>query len=204
VYATNLTPAGEIKDWSDGEIIRAIREGVHKSGRALIIMPSEAFHSLSDDDVHAIVAFLRSQPAVGTSSPPSRLNVLGALLVGALAGTSAQPPITGPVIAPPEGASSDYGRYLVSVLACHVCHGENLAGRKGDGPGPPGGPNLTAILPSWSAEDFNHTLRTGVNPSNHTLTEGMPWKEVSAFASDEDLKAMYAYLHNLTPIESPK
>jgi cytochrome c553 len=61
LYAPNLTPAGEIKDWSDGEIIRAIREGVHKSGRPLVIMPSEEFRNLSDADVQSIVAYLRSQ-----------------------------------------------------------------------------------------------------------------------------------------------
>jgi mono/diheme cytochrome c family protein len=204
MYATNLTPAGEIKDWSDGEIIRAIREGVHKSGRALIIMPSEVFHNLSDVDVQAIVAYLRSQPAAGPGTPPTKLNVLAAVLIGAgIANTSAQPPITQPVVAPAEGASADYGRYLISVLGCRQCHGEKLAGRKPGGPGPPPGPNLTVILPKWGVEDFIHTLRTGVDPNNHTLAGGMPWKEISAFASDEDLKAMYTYLHGLTPIEGP-
>ena len=45
-------------------------------------------------------------------------------------------------------------------------------------------------------------MRTGVDPYNHTLA-GMPWKAISTFASDEDLKAIYAYLHGLTPIEGP-
>ena len=204
LYAANLTSAGEIKDWSDGEIIRAIREGVHKSGRALIIMPSEVFHNLSDADAQAIVAYLRSQPAQGPGTPATKLNVVGALFIGAgLAPTSAQPPITQPVVAPVEGASAKYGEYLVSILACRVCHGENLSGRKSGGPGPPGGPNLTLILPKWSAEEFIHTLRTGVDPYTHKLAEGMPWKQVSSFASDEDLKAIYTYLHNLTPVEGP-
>ena len=203
VYAPNLTPAGEIKDWSDGDIIRAIREGVHKSGRALIIMPSESFHNMSDADVQAIVAYLRSQPAAGTSSPPMKLNVLGGLFVGALVPTSVQSPITHPIMAPPEGESAEYGKYLVSILACQVCHGENFAGRKAGGPGPPGGPNLTQFIPKWTAEEFIHTLRTGVDPYNHTLINEMPWKAISTFASDSDLTAIYAYLHGLTPIEGP-
>jgi mono/diheme cytochrome c family protein len=204
LYAANLTPAGEIKDWSDGEIIRAIREGVHRNGRALIIMPSEVFHNLSDVDVQAVVAYLRSQPARGSSTPMTKLNVIGALFIGAgLAPTSAQRPITQPVVAPAEGASADYGEYLVSILGCRLCHNENLSGRKSGGRGPPGGPNLTLILPRWGAEDFIHTLRTGVNPYGHTLAEGMPWKQISSFASDEDLKAIYTYLHGLTPIEGP-
>ena len=204
LYASNLTPAGEIKDWSDGEIIRAIREGVHKSGRSLIIMPAEAFRHLSDGDVQAIVAYLRSQPAVGPNTPPAKLNVIGALFIGAgLPLISAQPPITQPIVAPAEGVSADYGRYLVSILGCGLCHGENLRGRKSGGPGPPAGPNLTLILPPWSVEDFIHTLRTGVDPYHHTLAEGMPWKEISTFASDDDLTAIYTYLHGLAPMEGP-
>jgi mono/diheme cytochrome c family protein len=204
LYAPNLTPAGEIKDWSDGDIIRAIREGVHKSGRAMVIMPSEILHNLSDADVQAIVAYLRSQPAVGAISPPTKLNVIAALLIGTGIGhTGAQPPITHRIVAPAEGASADYGEYLVSVMFCRQCHGENLEGRKVGGLGPPAGPNLTLILPQWSLEDFRHTLRTGVDPYKRTLGEGMPWKQLSAFASDQDLEAIYAYLHGLSPIEGP-
>jgi mono/diheme cytochrome c family protein len=204
LYAANLTPAGEIKDWSDGEIIRAIREGLHKSGRTLIIMPSGAFRNLSDIDVHAIVAYLRAQPAAGQNLPPTKLNIVGAALIGAgLPLASAQPPITQPIIAPAEGVSAEYGKYLVSVLACQECHGKDLAGRTGGGPGPPAGPNLTAIVPSWSAEGFTHTMRTGVDPANHTLAEAMPWKEISAFANDTDLAAIYAYLHGLKTIDGP-
>jgi mono/diheme cytochrome c family protein len=202
LYAANLTPAGEIKDWSDGEVIRAIREGVHKNGRPLVIMPSEAFRNLSDLDVQAVVAYLRSQPAVEPATPPTRLNVIGALLIGSgLAQTSAQPPITHPIIAPAEGASAAYGQYLVSILACRLCHGENLTGGKSRGPGPPAGPNLMAFLTTWRLEDFVQTLRTGVDPYKHKLSEAMPWKAISAFATDTDLAAIYAYLHGLRPAE---
>ena len=202
MYAANLTPAGEIKDWSDAEIIRAIREGVHKSGRALMVMPSEIFHNLSDVDVQAVVAYLRSQPAAGQNTPPTRLNILAAALIGAgVARTSVQQPITHGVTAPAEGPSAEYGKYLVSVLACQVCHGENLAGRKVRGPGPPAGPNLTVIVPTWSAEGFIRTFRTGVDPANHTLAQAMPWQLISTFATEEDLTAIYTYLHGLKPID---
>ncbi len=205
LYAPNLTPAGEIKDWSDGEVIRAIREGVHQSGRPLIIMPSEVFRYLSDVDVQAIVAYLRSQPAAGAATPPTNLNVIGALFIGAgLAPTSAQPPITQPIVAPAEGASLEYGQYLISILGCRLCHGENFAGKKIGGPGPPGGPNLTLILPLWTAEDFIRTIRTGVDPYGRKLAETMPAKQFSAFASDEDLTAIHTVLHGLKPLEGPK
>jgi mono/diheme cytochrome c family protein len=204
IYAANLTPAGEINGWSDGEVIRAIREGVHKSGRPLVIMPSEVFHNLSDTDVQAIVAYLRSQPAVQPSTPPTKLNVVAALFIGSgVFQTSAQVPITQPIVAPTEGASADYDKYLVSILGCRLCHGENLAGRKPGGDGPPAGPNLTLIVPRWTEEAFIRTLRTGVDPYRHTLAAGMPWQAVSAFAGDDDLRAIHAYLHALTPLAGP-
>jgi mono/diheme cytochrome c family protein len=204
LYAPNLTPAGEIRDWSDDDIIHAIREGVHKSGRALIIMPSEVLCNLSDADVQAIVAYLRSQPVTGTASPPTRLNVIAALFVGSgLVHTAAQPPITHPIVAPPEGTTAEYGEYLVSVMFCRQCHGEHLAGREPGGLGPPAGPNLTLILPPWTLEDFRQTLRTGVDPYKHTLREEMPWKQLSAFATDQDLEAIYTYLHALKPVQGP-
>jgi len=198
--APNLTPAGEIKDWSDGEIIRAIREGVHKSGRPLVIMPSEAFHNMSDADVQSIVAYLRSQPAVEPNTPAMKLNVLAAVFVGAgMFTTAAQAPITQPIVAPVAGATSDYGKYLVSVMNCRGCHGDNLTGGKPGGPTPVG-PNLAVIVPTWSEAGFVTTLRTGADPAGHTLGQGMPRKEISAFASDDDLRAMYAYLRGLTQV----
>ena len=201
LWASNLTPAGEIANWSDGEVIRAIREGVHKTGRALIIMPSEIFRHLSDADVEAIVAYLRSQPAVEPNTPPTKLNVLVAFFIGlGLAPTSAQPPITRPIIAPAEGDSAEHGKYLVSILGCRRCHGEKLTGGEGGGPGSPPAPNLRVILTKWSVEDFVRTLRTGVDPYNRTLAEGMPSKGISAVASDADLKAIYLYIHGLPPM----
>ena len=202
LWAANLTRAGEIEHWSDGEVIRAIREGVHKTGRALILMPSEIFRHLSDADVEAIVAYLRSQPAVEPNTPPTQLNVLVAFFIGlGLAPTSAQPPITRPIIAPPEGDSREHGEYLVSILGCRRCHGENLTGGTGGGPGSPPAPNLRVILAAWSVENFVRTLQTGIDPYNRTLAEGMPSKGISAIASDTGLKAIYQYIRGLPPID---
>ena len=55
LYAPNLTPSGNIADWTDGEIIRAIREGVDQNGRSLLVMPSVDFRNMSDEDVEALV-----------------------------------------------------------------------------------------------------------------------------------------------------
>lgn len=201
VYGSNLTPGGDLKDWSDGEIIRAIREGVDDTGRPLLIMPSAGLRNLSDADVQAIVAYLRSQPAVKHDVPEPSMTVLGALFVGAgLFPTSAQPPITQPVIAPPAGVTADYGKYLVSFSGCRECHGENLAGGKPGG-FTPVGPNLTKIGSTWSEADFVKASRTGVKPDGKAFTADMPWQEFAAMYSDDDLKAIFAYFKTLSPVQ---
>ncbi len=212
LYAPNLTPSGNIKDWTDGEVIRAIREGVHKNGRSLLIMPAENLRNLSDDDVQALVAYLRSQPATGGPTPTNEFDLFGALFINLFDFQTAQPPV-GSVTAPQPG-TSEYGKYMVDVVGCRSCHGDQLQGKVDNGqPGPPPGPNLTLIVPQWSEGQFMTFFNTGVLPSGKTvptltLPSGfsepkMPWPMVRAAATDDELKAMYTYLHSLPPVEGP-
>jgi mono/diheme cytochrome c family protein len=212
LYAPNLTPSGDISDWSDGELIRAIREGVHKNGRSLLIMPAENFRYLSDDDVQAIVAYLRSQPATGGPTPANRFNLLGAIFINLSDFRTAQPPV-GSVTAPEPGTAA-YGKYMVDIIGCRSCHGDQLQGRVENGqPGPPPGPNLTRIVPQWTEAEFMTFFNTGLRPDGSpvptlTLPSGfteprMPWPEVRAAATDDELKDIYNYLHNLPAVESP-
>ncbi len=198
LYTANLTPVGEIKDWSDGEVMRAIREGVHKSGRSLIVMPAEHFRHLSDADVQALVAYLRSQPATGSPTPAPNLNVLGAVLMNVLPFLTVQEHISQPVTAPPEGVTAAYGKYLVDVSACRACHGENLTGGEPPpgGLGPPAGPKIVGVVGAWGQDAFVKALRTGVRPSGKSFGEEMPWKEF-ANLSDDDFKAIYLYISSL-------
>lgn len=93
VYGRNLTPAGDLQGWTDGQIVRAIREGIDKSGLPLVGHPSHAYYHLSDDDAAALVAYLRSQPALRHDQPPRNLNLLALWAVaGGLLPTSELPP----------------------------------------------------------------------------------------------------------------
>jgi hypothetical protein len=158
------------------------------------------------------VAYLRTQPAAGGPSPVNHLNVLGALFTNLSDLRTVQQPVS-QVQAPPAG-SPEYGRYLVDILECRGCHGAELQGKLETGePGPPPGPNLTRIVTQWSEADFMTYFNTGTQPNGAkvpvlTLPSGfssprMPWTMVRAATSDEDLKAIYTYIHNLPVVEGP-
>ena len=212
LYAPNLTPSGNIQDWTDGEVIRAIREGIHKNGRALLIMPAGSYRNMSDDDVQALVAYLRSQPSTGAPTPNNQFNLLGAVFMNLSDFRTAQQPV-GSVTAPRAG-TLEYGKYWVDIIGCSDCHGAQLQGKVDDGqPGPPAGPNLTLIVPQWTEEQFMTFFNTGTMPGGAkvpiiTLASGyssprMPWPMIRAVTTDDELKAMYAYLRSLAVIESP-
>jgi len=198
LVAPNLTPGGPLKDWSDGEIVRAIREGVDRDGHALLIMPSDTFHHLSDADVQAAVAYLRSQPAVNHPTPPRDISLLGLAIVGAgLFPTAEQPHIDQPQAAPPAGVTPEYGQYLVDITGCRTCHGSTLEGRAPGGFGPPAGPNIKALVPTWQEAQFVNFFRTGVDAYGRSVDPNlMPWRDIGKAYSDDELKAIYAYLRS--------
>lgn len=210
LYAPNLTPSGNIKGWTDGEIIRAIREGVHPNGRSLVFMPSKDFHDMSDEDVQAVVAYLRSQPAVGSPTPDNQVNLVGALFLNLTDFRSVQPPVDHVTAVQPGTVA--YGEYMVNILGCRGCHGKQLQGRS-TGPGIPPAPNITKVLPYWTDAQFITFFNTGQLPGGSsvpliTFRDGftvpvMPWTEIRAATSDADLMSMYAFLHSLKPIDGP-
>lgn len=199
-YSINLTPGGPLKDWTDGEIMRVLNEGVDRDGHPLVAMSANTVRYFSDDDKEAIVAYLRSQPPVinDTPNPPDRPNLLAAALVGS-GQLKFQPPVK--VIAPPKGPTVEYGAYIVGWVACQRCHGDDFAGGTGGQAGlEPKGPSLRAVR-DWTVDQFVTTLRTGVDPSGHSLdSTQMPWKEISLL-DDVELGALHAYLKNLPPVQ---
>lgn len=194
LYTINLTPAGPLKDWTDGEVFRAVRQGADKNRRRLPVMSAQSVRNLSDEDIESVIAYLRSQPPVQNETPPPNPSFLTAILAGAKMLPS-QPgiPVT-PVTAPAAGPTADYGKYIVGWYGCQECHGANLTG--GGGGVLPKGPNLRSVK-SWSRDGFITTMRTGRTPFGKELNgEMMPWKGVGR-ASDDELTALYAYLVSL-------
>jgi mono/diheme cytochrome c family protein len=199
LYPPNLTPAGELRGWSDGEILRAIREGVHKSGRPLMVMPAQNLRNLSDEDAHSVVAYLRSQPAVQHETPPMNPSLLAVILTGAGIVEFDLKPVTGPVAAPAKGPTAEYGQYIVSFQDCRDCHGKDFTGGK---PPAPVGPDLH-LIKGWTQEQFIQTIRTGVDPSGHQLKPTMPW-QTYARMDDIELAATYEYMRNLPPVAATR
>jgi mono/diheme cytochrome c family protein len=184
------TPA----DWE-----RAIRHGVGKDGRRLLIMPSEAYNYLSDSDVAALIAYLQTLAAVDRSFGPRKIGIAGGAMLGAGMMPAPYDMIAHdsvgarPVIAP--GATAEYGGYLVNSAGCKVCHGFDLRGER-QGAGPPLGPSLVAFVANNSAEAFRTTLRTGKTPSGRALDpEKMPWTSYRNM-TDEEIEAVRLYIQS--------
>jgi mono/diheme cytochrome c family protein len=189
----NLTPAGDLAGWSDGDIFRAVRNGVGRDGRWLIIMSYTNAGKLSDDDIRAVIAYLRSVPAAGAKlkSPPDRLNTLGVMMLGAGMLPAGKPVSKVAITAPPSGPTARYGEYILSYQDCRECHGKDLTGGV-LGQLAPVGPDLN-LVKDWTFEQFAATLHTGVDPYGHEIGKQMPWRPIGRM-SDEELRAIYEYL----------
>jgi len=191
--SANLTPAGGLSHWTDGEIFRAIRNSVDAQGNWLTIMSYTNVSHLSDSDIEALIAYLRSRAPAGepTVSPPDHFNLLGLMMLGAGMLPSGSPVFTGTIESPPPSATAEYGSYILSFQDCRACHGEKLTGGV-PGQMAPIGPGLQ-IVKTWKPEEFIATLRTGKDPTGRQLSELMPWRTVGRM-SDQELTAIYEYL----------
>jgi mono/diheme cytochrome c family protein len=194
--SVNLTPAGPLQDWSDGEIFRAIRNGIDRDGQTLFVMSGARGRHLSDEDIQSVIAYLRSQPAVAheTQMPPNQFNPLALLLIGAGVIPESEPPTTEAIAMPPKGPTAEFGEYILSYQDCVLCHGADLSGGT-PGQLAPVGPGLQVVR-DWTQEQFITTLRTGIDPGGHVLNSQMPWRNIGRM-DDEELAAMYAHITNL-------
>ena len=206
--APNLTSGkgGIGGSYTDADWERAIRHGIGSDNRVLAIMPSNFFSHYSDADLAAIIAYLKTVPPVDSDFGPRRFGFPGSIM-GGLVGFDEFTKINGinhDVVgseAPPEGATAEYGAYMVNIAMCGECHAANFAGIVGND-GPPPGPNLTpgGELGDWTEADFINTIRTGETPSGRKLSSDlMPWTFFSQM-SDVELQAIWAYLHSLSAL----
>jgi mono/diheme cytochrome c family protein len=206
LYPPNLTPdkATGIGAYSDAELLRVMRHNVGRDGHPL--MPFMPFEEIAQDDLHAIVAYLRSLEPVSHPTPPHNFSLVGKLMRGYLIKAR------GPTIEPPQSIQSapnvEYGEYLAYKIAnCHGCHtNRSLASGEFTGAAFEGGLELPAIgdpgrtvvspditkdgiIANWDVQQFLTRFRQRKNvPGTH-----MPWGAFSRM-TDQDLTAIYNYL----------
>jgi mono/diheme cytochrome c family protein len=205
VAGPNLTrgKGGLGADYADMDYVRAIRLGVRRDGRSLIVMPSEVFTRLSQQDLGAVIAFLRQVPPVDRDVPKSDFGPVGRALLAAgkmnilVAGKT--PRITPPVSVPSDTTAA-YGKYIADISGCHGCHGYGLSG--GPVAGPPGLPPASNLTPAgigtWTEVDLSRALREGRRPDGSQLDEFMPWK-VFRGMTDAEIHAIWLYLKSVPP-----
>jgi len=209
VDSANLT-SGEggfgLEVTSDEDYVKAIRHGVDPEGKPIFMPAVVAGSFLSDKDLGAIIAYVKSAPPVDRELKGKQFTLLAKILlaVGVLdklpvETVSHETHVSSPVPA----VSIEYGEYLVNTHDCRVCHGPQLNG------GPFPDPTITLISPNltpggelgfWTEEQFVETIRTGVTPSGHQFNEHMPWEQYKLLTDDE-LKAMFVYLQSLPKLD---
>lgn len=201
--APNLTPDSETGSgtWSDDQIARAIREGIkHDDSTLFPMMPYSNYHSLSDEDLASVVVFIRSLPPVRNPLPGSHIKFPVNLLVNGV-----PEPVTQPVPAPDSTNAVARGKYLVTLgCGCHEAEsklpyagGEVLSGPWGEVTSANITPDPSGIS-YYDEATFITALRTGYVGARK-LNSIMPFGEFKNL-TDDDLKAMFAYLKTLTPV----
>lgn len=200
IHAPNLTPGGVPLDPVTFE--HAVRHAVGRNGQMLLLMPSSDYSLMSNEDVAAIYAYLKSLPADPTVQPESRIGPVGRVLYlfGQL------PIFEAPRIDHARASRGDaapvddvraYGAYLAQT--CRGCHGAELAGgpMPGQPPGVPDPANLTpdaSGLGGWREADFVQAMRQGKRPDGSAIHPFMPWRTMGQMRDDE-LHALWTYLH---------
>lgn len=187
--------------FTDADYVRAIRHGVGKDGKSLLFMPAEQFYYFNDADLGAMIAYLKTLPAVASPFPPKRsIGPVGRAVML----MTPMPLLSAPLVPQvaqrpadvPAGVTKEYGEYLAKTGSCTGCHGPSLSG----------GAKIEGVLAlnltpggelgSWTEADFNKAIREGVRPDGRVLSAMMPWPYAKKM-SDDEMRALWMYIRSL-------
>lgn len=201
LVAPNLTIGGRGGELQPRDWERAIRHGIRRDGTPLRVMPAAEFTTMADDELAAIVGYIRSLPPVVNAQPTSTVGPLIRTLF--IAGQVQLLPAeeidhTRPHVAHVDAEPTPaYGKYLAA--GCTGCHGTGLSGGKIPG-GPPDWKPAANITPGgiggYSLDDFVGVMRTGTRPDGSKVDSLMPWR-LTREMTDVELQALYAYLRTV-------
>ena len=222
IVVRNITPDPEtgLGKWTDGEKIRAIREGISKDGSMLFpIMPYPEFRHMSDEDVQSLVAYLNTLPPVRNELPKTEIKFMVSLMVKGV-----PEPVREPAPTTDKNNRTLYGEYLVTIGSCETCHTPMASGQLDYSKKFGGGrvfklnmgtvvsanitPDKATGIGDWTLERFQerfykHRNHAGkpfdpADPEKFTI---MPWANLSQLPPD-DLEAIYNYLRSQLPVEN--
>ncbi len=215
--ARNLTPA-HLGTWSDGELLRAITEGISRDGRPLFpIMPHPSYGRMDREDVLSVIAYLRSLPSQPEPTiPETTAKFPFSLILRTIPAPAAFEKL------PQKIDKVAYGAYLTRTAACADCHtpmdkGKPLPGLDFAGgnryPLPGGGavramnitPDVATGIGAWSEDQFVQRFKNMLPEKLPTRHEGpfntlMPWSQYAQM-TEEDLRAIYAYLRTVPAVQ---
>lgn len=218
LIAPNITPAA-LGSWTDGEVMRAITSGVNKSGDALFpLMPYTAYAHMAPEDVHAIIAYIRTLKPIENTPPRSSLTFPMNLIVRTI-----PKPYEAPTL-PDTSNSVVYGKYLATISGCGECHTPQDHGQPIEGMEMAGGfefllptgkvtraanitPDPETGIGHWKRAYFIAQFKRFDKPgaNKYPIQDGhntvMPWT-MYAGMTEADLGAIYDYLMTLAPVKN--
>lgn len=208
IPAPNLTrgEGGRTGGYSDVDWVRSIRHAVKPDGRGAAIMPAEAFIHLGNDDLGAVIAYMKSLPPVNRAFPEP---VFGPV-ARALLAFGKLPAFPAAYIdhdrntirpAPVPDTTVTYGDYLTQIAGCRACHNPAMSGGPiaGGDPASPPASNLTpGGIGGWTEADFARVLREGKRPHTEQVIDDryMPWKYMGRM-TDAEIHAIWLFLQSL-------
>ena len=180
---------------------RAIRHGIGPAGRVLIIMPSDAYAGMSDEDLASLTGFLESLPPVDATTLTRSVGPIGRA-VAAFQASQLQPARridqASDHPARPEGSVSRFG------ALCSMCHGADFGGQVFSAEVAYWAPNLTSHptgAGSWALEEFSNAIRTGRTPDGRQLDPAqMPWRGFSKL-TDAEVEDLWLFLRSRDPVD---
>ena len=207
VAGPNLTrgPGGLAASFGDDDYVRAIRHGLAPDGHPLFLMPSTDYAPFSDEDLGALIAYLKSVPPVNRARVPLQVGPVARLLMFFGTIKPSAELIDHEHLQPAKitaGLTVEYGRYVAN--ACTGCHGPNFSGGR-IASGPPDWPpaaNLTphagGHLARWTEADFLNLLHTGKRPDGTEVSPVMP--RALGQLNEVEQKSIWLFLKTLPAV----
>ncbi len=191
LYASNLSV--EVPEYTNAQLDGIIRSGTHPERKAVWGMPSEIFQHLSDSDLRALIAYLRTLKAQGEKLPPPQFSKLDKEEIASGKFKSAAQMVAETKNARPIDLGERYarGRYIASVT-CAECHGPKLeGGRAAKGPIPD-----LIVAGGYSRAEFERLITQGIPTGHRKLREMMSGVAQTRFShlTSHERDELYAYL----------